>query len=446
MDRPRAKNAPTPPIVILVGPGGYGKTELLENLANTYKGTSPTVRLDFARDPDATPAGVMLAIGRPLEDHVRGVGSVRLPLLMTGISAIALRGDGAGSLADQLAERLRAGRGVSGGAVTGLASNAARLLPSPEQQALVTEGGAAIGWLVDRARARQLGRRLDWYARSGNPDGVDRSDYGALLALRDRWQESLNAGDAELGRAARLHVWRVLCRALLADLRVFPRAGWTHGARTTNCLLLLDNADAPVGREFLEMLAETRLRDADGADPLVVVAAQGTRPALQPAVGQARDSSDEGLRYQEWLSAATASKAPVSPWYPVRLAELSLGHVRELVSSHVLRKVENDAKFSYAVTGGHPGAARELAKVLAAVRDPLPADFDPRALVSRAVEDTLLAMVRPPSLSEDDLAAMAVFGLTLRPRLKAGDSVFRSLAWRNARELDVQERFTGGCW
>jgi hypothetical protein len=445
LDRSRNKNALTPPIMIVVGSAGYGKTELLEDLAKTHRGSSPTVRLDFAGNPDATPAQVMLAIGRPLEERVPGVGSARFPLLMTGISAITLRGDGPGSLADQLATRLRAGGGISGSAVTSLTSNAAKLLPSAGQQALVTGGGTAIGGAIDWIRARQIRRRLGWYDRSGNAEGTDGSDYGPLLALRDRWLESLNARDPEVRVAARLHVWRVLCRALLADLRDFPKPGLSHGERTTNCLLLLDNADAPVSKEFLEMLAETRLKATDGADSLVVVAAQGTRPALQPAVGPARDSADEGLSYQEWLKATLSPEIPMSPWYPVRLAGLSLGHVREIVSSHVLRKAENDAKFTYAVTGGHPGAVQELARVLAGIPDPLPANFDARTVVSRQEEDTLISMVCPASLSEADLAAMAVFGLTLRPRLKAGDSVFRSLAW-NVKELDVRERFLDLMW
>lgn len=454
LDRSRNKSAPTPPIMILVGPSGYGKTELLEDLAKAHRGSSPTVRLDFAGNPDATPAQIMLAIGRPLEEHVPGVGSARFPLLMTGISAIALREGGLGSLADQLATQLRTGGGISGSAVTNLTSNAAKLLPSAEQRALVTSGGTAIGGVIDWVRARQIRRRLVWYARSGNPEGMDGSDYGPLLALRDRWLESLNAGDPEVRRAARLHVWRVLCRALLADLRAFPKAGLSHGERTTNCLLLLDNADAPVSKEFLEMLAETRLKATDGADSLVVVAAQRTRPALQPAVGPARDPAEGGLSYQEWLKATLSPGIPMSPWYPVRLAGLSLGQVREIVSSHVLRKAENDAKFTYAVTGGHPGAVRELARVLAAIPDPLPADFDPRTVVSRQEEDTLISMIRPASLSETDLAAMAVFGLTLHPRLKVGDHVFRSLAWNsvkglawnNVKELDVQERFLDLMW
>lgn len=432
--------------MILIGPGGYGKTKLLEDLADDHKGSSPTVRLDFAGNTDATPAQVMLAIGRPLEVRIRGVGSARFPLLMMGISAVTLRGDGMGSLAHQLDARLRADGGISGKTFSSLTANASKLLPSAEQQAVVTEGGAAIGWLVDWIRRRQLGKRLDWYARSGNPESGDDSGYEPLLGLRDRWQESRNADDAEARRAARLHVWRVLCRALLADLRAFPKAGLWHGARTTNCLLLLDNVDAPVGREFLEMLAETRLKATDGADPLLVVAAQGTRPGIQPAVGPPRDCADEGLSYREWLSAARDPEVPMSPWYPVWLAELRLGHVRDIVSSHVLRKAENDAKFVYAVTGGHPGGVRELAGMLATVPDPLPSGFDPRALVSRDVEDTMLGMVRPGNLSDTDLDAMAVFGVTLRPRLKAGDSVFRSLGWYNVKELDVRDRFLDLMW
>jgi hypothetical protein len=387
----------------------------------------------------------MLAIGRPLKERVPGVGSARFPLLMTGISAITLRGDGPESLADQLATRLRAGGGISGSAVTNLTSNAAKLLPSAEQQALVGDGGAAIGGVIDWVRARQIRRRLGWYARSGNPEGADGSAYGPLLAVRDRWLESLSSSDPDVRRAARLGVWRVLCRALLADLRAFPKPGLSHGRRTTNCLLLMDNADASVSKEFLEMLAETRLTATDGADSLVVVAAQGTRPTLRPAVGPAMDSADE-LSYQKWLKDTLSPEILMSPWYPVRLAELSLGHVREIVNSHVLRKAENDAKFTYAVTGGHPGAVRELARVLAGISDPLPADFDPRMVMSRQEEDTLMSVVCPASLSEADLAAMAVYALTLRPRLKAGDSVFRSLAWNSVKELDVQERFLDLMW
>ena len=65
--------------------------------------------------------------------------------------------------------------------------------------------------------------------------------------------------------------------------------------------------------------------------------------------------------------------------------------------------------------------------------------------MSRQEADTLISMVCPASLSKPDLAAMAVFGLTLRPRLKAGDSVFRLLAW-NVKELDVRERFHDLMW
>jgi recombinational DNA repair ATPase RecF len=43
LDRSRIKNAPTPPIMILVGSAGYGKTELLEDLAKIHRGSSPTV-------------------------------------------------------------------------------------------------------------------------------------------------------------------------------------------------------------------------------------------------------------------------------------------------------------------------------------------------------------------------------------------------------------------
>jgi hypothetical protein len=439
LGRTANRDMPTPPIMIVTGPAGYGKTSLLAGLADDHKGSSPTAWLDFAGNPDATPMQVMVAIANSM--GIRGSGgSVRFPLLMMGISAITLDGDSMHSLADQLNARLRSG-GPSGQASTPVAEDAARLLPFADGRALIPEGGAGSR-LGDALWRRQLGERLDWYARNRVPGRSDHSAYGPLLALHDRWAKFQAAHDEE----ARRDVWRVLCRALLADLRTYAKATLWRGARTSNCLLLLDNADAPIGRAFLEELAEARRRTAEGPDPLLVVAAQETRPRLQPAAGVPQASADEDLSYREWASAARDREVPVSPWYPVQLTGLSLGHVRDVVASHVLRTSEKDAQFTYMVTGGHPCAVRELARMLAAIPDPLPPGFDLRALVNREAEDTLLDMVRPRNLRDADLDAMAVFGITLRPRLAPGNSALRSLGWAGVSELDVRDRFLDLMW
>ena len=85
------------------------------------------------------------------------------------------------------------------------------------------------------------------------------------------------------------------------------------------------------------MLAETRLKAIDRADSLVVVAAQGTRRALRLQMGRP-GLGGRGTGYQEWLKATLSPEIPMSPSYPVLLVWLSLGHVRDIVSSHVLRK------------------------------------------------------------------------------------------------------------
>jgi hypothetical protein len=437
----RSRNRETPPVVLLIGPRGSGKTVVIDRLEADNRSSAPTARLDFELTRDASPAQVMLDIGTLLSPGVARVGRVRFPLLGIGLIAVTLDPDSPVSAAEQLATRLRARGGLSGKALADLAAQAGRLLPSPEQQAMVSEAGAVLGWILDGISRRRLDGYLDWYARvAGRGNGTS---TGPLLALHQQWRTAVSADDTEARRDARRDVWRALCAALLADLRAeFNSAGLWHGLRTTNCLLLLDNAGSPAGAELLETLAECRRKAAGQTDPLLVVAALGTRPGIQPPVGPPVSAADERLSHAGWLSAARDPEAPRSPWYPVQLTELSIGNVGSIVGSHVLGKVWRDVDFVHAVTGGHSAAAWEIARLLGRAGP----GFDPRDLLTREVEDTLLGMLRPARLTDEQLAAMAVFGVTLHPQLKAGAGVFRSLGWRHVNELDIWDHFLDLMW
>ena len=426
----RSRDRDTPPITLLIGSQGSGKTALLDRLEADHRRGAPTARLDFGRSPDASPEAVLLDIGYKLSPGVPRVGRVRLPLLGIGFLAVGLDPESRDSPAEQLGQLLDARGKAPGQMLANLGKQAGTLLPSPDQGAVVTQAGAALGWIVDGINRHRLGDYLAWYVGTvGRGNGTR---VGPLLQMHQWWQ----AAQTPDGTDSRRELWRALCAALLADLRAgFNRAGWAHGQRTTNCLLLLDDADSAAGTEFLETLAECRRLVPGDTDPLLVVAGQGLRPRLNPAVGPPVMPADASLNYAGWLAAARKQDAPASPWYPVLLADLGAENVMSMVTSHVLGKVWRDVDFVQDVGGGHPSAVRALARRLAVAG----AGFDPRQLLTPELADELLAGVRPPWLGDRDLLAMAVYAATVRPGLRAAGSVFRSLNWSDAGETGVNE-------
>jgi hypothetical protein len=78
-------------------------------------------------------------------------------------------------------------------------------------------------------------------------------------------------------------------------------------------------------------------------------------------------------------------------------------------------------------------AVCELARVLGRPH----ASADVRDLVTAEVAGTLLSILRPTWLSDEDLDAMAVFCGTLRPAPKAARGAFRYLQWKDAGQMDV---------
>jgi hypothetical protein len=426
----RSRDRDTPPITLLIGPQGSGKTALLDRLEADHRRGSPTARLGFGRAPDASPEAVMLDIGYQLSPGVPRVGRVRLPLLGIGFLAVGLDPQSRDTPAEQLGQLLDARGKAFGQMLANLGKQAGTLLPSPEQQVLVANAGAALGWIVDGINRRRLGDYLAWYVRTvGRGNGTR---VGPLLQMHQWWQ----AAQTPDGTDSRRELWRALCAALLADLRTgFNRAGWAHGLRTTNCLLLLDDADSDAGTEFLETLAECRRLVPGETDPLLVVAGQGLRPRLSPALGPPVAPADARLNYAGWLTATRKLEAPGTPWYPVLLADLGTENVMSMVTSHVLGKVWRDVDFVQDVGGGHPAAVRALARRLALAG----AGFDPRQMLTDELADELLAGVRPPWLGDRDLLAMAVYAATIRPGLRAAGSVFRSLNWSDTAETAVNE-------
>lgn len=443
----RAGNPRTPAATLIVGQCGAGKTVLLEQIEERHRNSAPTARLDLAGDQDATPLTVMLTISKALSRRVARVGVIPFPLLRLGICALSLDPHGAVAPADQLDRRL-GGHDQPGQELLGAAARAAELLP-PGKKAVVTEAAALAGWVCSGISGRRLGKHLSWYS-AALPGQDDGTPLGPLVGMHKKWQLARGAGGGQ-GPAgvARREVWEVLCSALLADLRAdFNEFRWRHGRRTTNCLLLLDNADTDAGQIFLEALAKARMprpgQTDPEADPLMLAAAQRSMPGPGLQVGEFCLDSDDALQHGGWTEARQQRGQPPG-WCPVMLTDLSASLVQGMVRSTVLGQSWRDADFLQDITGGHPAVTRLFAERLSAAP---PGCDAPRALgipaapdaagaadaslaagACLAADDDLIGLTTPDWVTGTDLDKMAVCAATPGVPGTACTSVFGYLGW-----------------
>lgn len=373
----------TPPLILILGPGGSGKTVFLDHIEAEHKKYRPMARLDFAQFTTDDPADLMAEISRQLRRGVKSVSKIDFSRLDTGIDAVV----GAGST------------------------------------------------------RKSSAKHLDWYQHLFDED--DDLHTSSLAELRDQWHSALDSGDRRARLAAVSDLWRILCYGFLSDLRrEFDTRTLWHDRRTTNCVLLLDNTDTRNGVDFLNTLAACRQSAEGVSDPLLVIAAQPTRPTLRPPVGEPARSSDEQLSYSAWREAARGPGLPRSPWTPVFLSGLRAEEAEKVTKSHALGTRRHDQRFVYEITAGHPAAVRELARQLRERQD----GDQPRNLVTDAVDDTLLGILRPAAMDDSELRAMTVYCQPRKPEPGAAGRAFRELGWDGIDELDVESRFLDLMW
>lgn len=445
----RFRNRDTPPIVLLIGPHGSGKTALIEKLEADHRKAAPVARLDFSASSDAGSASVLLSVMSELSKHVDRIGSPRFPRLKIGLIAVTLDSESPEGLKEELDRKLRNRHPVTGEMLSRVAVVASLLLPTPVD-GKVKDLGQVIGWAVDGIRKHQLGSYLGWYAANVGHEHGFGDRLGPLLHLhgQSRWHESSEesgrGGAGNARRDADSLVWRVLCRALLADLRDgFNKATLTHGRRTANCLLLLDNADTAISQEFIQTLAECREESPRETDPLLVVAAKGTLPDSRPSVGDPIAASAGNLTYKKWLEKSRPQGENRSQWYPIRLSKFTESHVETMTNSHVLGRKWQDANFVYGLTGGHPACTEILVRKLTDMSQ----SSDVREVLTREVEDDLLRTLRPGGEPTDrQLDAMAVLSLAHKPSFGAGISVFRHLGEDGSLYPEIRDLFTSLMW
>ncbi|MFI9342626.1 hypothetical protein ACIG0D_15295 [Streptomyces sp. NPDC052773] len=301
------------PFVVLTGARGLGKSAVLEELRDAYRGHTPVALVDcaapeFAAPPSGRPAEAwsplaqaLLVVAEQLAAPVTGAGRIQFPRLMSGLVAVA-----AGGWGDADSERIRSEverillLNESGSWLSGLAGRwagkvAANVVTavSGTGQLLTAAIEATLDSLSEGFGNRRHQRASLWYQDYPNAGGHARR---GLMLL---------SGHFRAGGTSRLHAERYLVRALLADLTdaysgVLPRM-----QRIGRPLVLVDNAQHPPGPGLIDAVLRDR---ADGiADQVVFFAGlRGTGEFLRSAV---RRELSELARRTDWTPDAGASSS-----------------------------------------------------------------------------------------------------------------------------------------
>lgn len=370
---------PTPVVVFT----GAGKTALLRELDRLVRPHAPCARVD-CEDFSGGARHLLAMLAFELNRYSGRYGELPFPRLVTGLiaigtdlgtvetdadrdkardrvrSALEERQHTAAPLQETISDVIGAGFDALGGGSPAVTKAAVDLLRRIGPRLV-------LGSLATTRAGRKLilGTGQDWY---GHQDlGLKYRSLDVLVDLNQLVRRARR--DAEDRRAAASLLWA----AFLADLdSAFARRSalnWTF-----NCLVLLDNADAPAGQEFLAELVAARKKRADEppltapanpglesvADPLTVVAA--SRGVL------AGKHVPRGATITA-LSDASAADSVRRWWYPVRLPDLAAGDVGSMVSLLDLKAGTRRSGVTsalYRFTGGHPIAVCALTEAIAA--------------------------------------------------------------------------------
>lgn len=339
-DVPEVKqNLPTPPphgdrppIVVVFGAPGIGKTTLLHQLHNGLHQKTPRALIDCDRYADGGIPALLTDVKRQFGRYCPGIGRLRFRRLEIGLAATRERIDFRGNqrnalrrLVDLVLREIYLLPKDIGDAAGEAADG---VLPGPLTflQGLMGKLVATASRLVSRRLLRWMLRRpWRWY---GHRD-QQRPDR-AVDELADDELAELNSWAHDPSRHGQRD--ERLTEALLADVRHafgrgrLARPGWY------NCVLLLDNADSDVGKALLKHLHDLRdnLHIAKvAAEPLLVVAT--SRQALHGSVLAQHRMPELTEPELEWLA----------KYLPVE-------------ADHRFHKVLHQ------LTGGYPAAAAHL--------------------------------------------------------------------------------------
>ncbi|MFF5976873.1 hypothetical protein ACFY7C_35755 [Streptomyces sp. NPDC012769] len=290
-----------PPVVVFTGGRGLGKTALLKQLRNTYKGATPLALLDCAHiEPPADHGpgwtevtGALAELAVQLSPRVTGAKPVQFPRLSLGLVAVAST-----SWTQEDEERAQrdlqrlgpvlstvdATKGAAANWVTKVLTKlAARFAEATAPLAgLLAE--ATVETVLEEVFGRVQQRSEGFYGSYRNAGGRGKAGLQQL------------AVDFQQGGRRRQEAEDFLVGALLEDLGQAYKGITRVGTRRGRPVLLLDNAHGELGRRLVEPVL--RARHDGRRDKVVVLATSRVR-------------EHEGMRHAHRLRLPeTAHRAP----------------------------------------------------------------------------------------------------------------------------------------
>ncbi|MFJ3903157.1 hypothetical protein [Streptomyces sp. NPDC090025] len=295
-----------PPVVVFTGGRGMGKTALLKQLRNVYKGATPLALLDCDEvEPPADHGpgwteltGALAEISVQLSLRVIGAKPVQFPRLALGLVAVASTGwtREDEERAQHDLQRLRpvlstvdATKGAAGNWVTKVLTKLAATFAEATVPLAGLLAEATVETVLEEVFGRGQQRSESWYGSYRNAGGRGKAGLQQL------------AIDFEQGGRRRREAEGFLVAALVEDLGQAYRGLTRVGTRRGRPVLLLDNAHGELGRQLIEPILRTRHEGR--RDRLVVFATSRLR-------------DHEGLRHAHrarFSEVAHAAPAPRGP-------------------------------------------------------------------------------------------------------------------------------------
>lgn len=355
-----------PPLLVLAGGRGVGKSAVLGELWDAYtehnrrgeaRRRTPVALIDcedeqFAGPPhEESPESwspvwqALLVVAEQLTEPVKAAGQLTFPRLTAGLVAVRASDWSGRTDSDRIRRELvrilllneRATRFSLAGRWAAKVASKVIAAASGGGPFVAATVEATLEALSEGVTHRKEQRPATWYRSYPNAGG--NAKRGLLLL----------AGNFRAGGTSREHAERWLVRALLADLAEAYSGIGSHLTRLGRPLVLLDNARSGPGPGLLDAVLRDR---ADGVADQVVWAAT-VRGTNHPALGDAvRRELPDVARVTDW----EPGSSPSSRALLVPLPPLSPDDTLHMVGA-VCDDVEIPPQLPHAIhrlTGGNP--------------------------------------------------------------------------------------------